>query len=62
MLMKPRPVPRSWAISRVKCILPMPGGPSSSMGVISSASRLSWHRASWRRSGVCRYSAIDQVA
>ena len=25
-----------------------PAGPSSSMGVISSASRLSWHSASWR--------------
>jgi len=48
MLMKPRPVPSSCAISRAKCVLPMPGGPSSSIGVISSASRLSWHSASWR--------------
>ena len=49
MLMKPMPVPSRCETSRAKCVLPMPGGPSSSIGVISSASRLSWHSASWRR-------------
>jgi hypothetical protein len=39
------PVPSSAATSRAKWVLPTPGGPSSSIGVISSASRLSWHSA-----------------
>ncbi len=46
--MKPMPVPSNSAISRAKCVLPTPGGPSSRMGMISSASRLSWHSAIWR--------------
>jgi len=31
-----------------ECVLPTPGGPSSRMGMISRASRLSWHSAIWR--------------
>jgi len=34
MLMKPIPVPSRWATSRAKWVFPMPGGPSSSIGVI----------------------------
>ena len=42
------PVPSNSARWRAKWVLPMPGGPSSSMGVTSSPSQLSWARATWR--------------
>jgi len=59
------PVPSSSASWRAKCVLPMPGGPSSSMGVTSNPSRLSCASATWRltssstsvKLGSCSYSA-----
>ena len=42
------PVPSNSARWRAKWVLPMPGGPSSSMGVTSSPSLLSCARATWR--------------
>ena len=42
---KPKPVPRSWEILRAKCVLPMPGSPSSSIGGNSTESFESMHSA-----------------
>ena len=55
------PVPSSSANWRAKCVLPMPGGPSSSMGVTSRPSRLSCARATWRRTS-SRASGEDWAA
>ena len=42
------PVPSSSARWRAKWVLPMPGGPSNSMGVTSRPSLLSCASATWR--------------
>jgi hypothetical protein len=46
---KPKPVPSSCAMRRAKCVLPMPGAPSSSIGGSSTASSESMHSASCLR-------------
>ena len=42
---KPKPVPSSSAMRRAKCVLPMPGSPSSSIGGSSTESSESMHSA-----------------